>query len=510
MGKNLLEFFRFKVKKSWKIAFLSAFIIGLLTHMYKFTNALPNHDSLYNYYSDQNVVGSGRWFLSIACGFTSYFDLPWIIGIVSIALAAVTAVIIVDIFKIENPILIILTGGVLVSFPSITETFFFEYTADGYMLAMLLSALSVRLSMLGDNKKSHAVLSAVFLCLSCGIYQAYVSFALVLALCYFINTLIENTGTKKERIKWIFRQVGIYFSALLSYFVIWKVCMYFQNTQANSYQGIDSVGFSLNTVLGAVPNAVRSLVLFFLEWNVLEHGITLYGVLSILFLCAFAGVVVTVLVKSGIGTSFSRLCLFIVCIAALPIAACLWYIVSTDVQYRPMMLQCVCVIYVFTAVLYERWSSVKIKNLFAIFLCTVIFNYAIMANISYFYMDKEYKASYATGLEMVSRIHLLDEEISEIAVVGNLSRENCKGADKIHILSQCLEQNLLYDDRHTVLFLNNTFNCSYSRVSEEKMKSLEQSEEVADMGVWPDKDSIQIIDGTIVVKLAEPDRTVEE
>ena len=76
MGTELLTFYREKIKNTWKIAFYSAFFIGLLVHIYKFTNLLPNHDSLYNFYSSQNMVASGRWFLSIACSLGSYFDLP--------------------------------------------------------------------------------------------------------------------------------------------------------------------------------------------------------------------------------------------------------------------------------------------------------------------------------------------------------------------------------------------------------------------------------------------------
>ena len=71
MGSEILAFYENKVKKSWKTAFYSAFFIGLLVHIYKFTNLLPNADALYNFYSNQNMTASGRWFLSIACGFSS-------------------------------------------------------------------------------------------------------------------------------------------------------------------------------------------------------------------------------------------------------------------------------------------------------------------------------------------------------------------------------------------------------------------------------------------------------
>lgn len=150
MGHGLIE--RYKtIKPAYKIAFFSTILIGLLVHFYKFSNTLLNHDSLYNFYSDQNVLGSGRWFLSIACGLSSYYDLPWINGFLSIFYIALTVVVIVALFRIENPIVIILISGLLVSFPGTTETFFFNFTADGFFMAMLLAAAGVYLSRIRHN-----------------------------------------------------------------------------------------------------------------------------------------------------------------------------------------------------------------------------------------------------------------------------------------------------------------------------------------------------------------------
>ena len=108
MGEGLIRFYHTKIKREWKMAFAVAFFCGLLIHIYKFTNTLPGHDSLFNVYSSQNMAKSGRWFLAIACGFSSYFDLPWIDGLFSLFWIAVTAVLIVDLFRMENPVLIFL------------------------------------------------------------------------------------------------------------------------------------------------------------------------------------------------------------------------------------------------------------------------------------------------------------------------------------------------------------------------------------------------------------------
>lgn len=210
MGTGLLEVYHNKIKQSWKIAFISTFIIGMLVHIYKFTNTLLNHDALFNFYSDQNILGSGRWFLSIACQFSSYFDLPWLIGLFSILLIAFTAVVIADIFSVENPVMLVLIGGLLVTFPAITQTFFFEFTTDGYMVAMLLAALTVRFSLIGDKHIHHIFIAMGCICLCCAIYQAYVSFALVLALCYFIGAVLENSYTNKDIVRWVRNQITIY------------------------------------------------------------------------------------------------------------------------------------------------------------------------------------------------------------------------------------------------------------------------------------------------------------
>ena len=206
VGEGILRLYQTKIGKETKIAFLSTFLITILIHLYKFVNTLPNHDSVYNYYSDQNVLGSGRWALSLACGISSYWDLPWVIGLLSCIYIALTVVVIVALFKMKNPILIGLTGALIGASPSITETFFFLFTADGYMIAMFLAALAVYLSRIEETRKSRLVLSGICICVSCGIYQAYVSFALILAVCYFIDVLLQNNHSKEDCFRWVWRQ----------------------------------------------------------------------------------------------------------------------------------------------------------------------------------------------------------------------------------------------------------------------------------------------------------------
>ena len=518
MGTSLLNFYENKIKPQWKFAFGSTFLIALLIHLYKFSNTLLNHDSLFNFYSDQNVVGSGRWFLSVACGISSYFDLPWVIGLLSIIYIALTVVVIIELFQIKNPIVIMLIGGLMAAFPGITETFFFEFTADGYMLAMLLSALAVYSSNFEHTGWKATLLSIIFVCLSCGIYQAYVSFALLLTLFYFVNELLENRRTNQECRKYIMRQILIYAAGMILYYVIWKICMAIQGVEVNHNQGIDEVSnltgisFSPTWLTRGVVNCIKTLYLFFMEWNVFEHELTLYAALNILFIVVFFAALLIAAYKSGLFRRKIHLLLTVLSLALCVPCAGIWHFASEGVGYRPMMLQSLSLLYIYGAILFDRWFKSRFSNIAGILLAIIIFNNIIIANISYYYMDKAYEQSYATGLEMTMRIHDMETEYNfdKIAVVGERTKAvsievSSEEAQHIHMMSQLLETDLLYDRIHVQLFLENIFHMSNSFATSAECESLEKQSEILEMETWPSTDSMQVINGMLVIKIGDID-----
>ena len=93
---------RTKIKNTWKIAFLSAFVLGILIHLPVMLSDIPNHDGLSSMYFDQNMITSGRWFLSVACGFSSYFTIPWIIGLIGLLWLALAAVVLTELLELTD------------------------------------------------------------------------------------------------------------------------------------------------------------------------------------------------------------------------------------------------------------------------------------------------------------------------------------------------------------------------------------------------------------------------
>ena len=540
MGEGFVEFYQTRIKKSWKLAFVSAFVVGLLVHMYKFTNTLLGHDSLFNIYGTQNVVRSGRWFLAVACSLSSFFDLPWVNGVLSLIWIGVAAAVVIDIFRIENPVLILLTGGLLVTFPAVTQTFYFEYTADGYMLAMVLAALTVRFSMIGERRKSRLFLSFCCITLTCGIYQAYVSFALVLSLGYFMTEILENRYEKKLYTLWIRNQILIYGLGMAAYYVIWQIAMVCQgNLQPNQYMGIDTIGqIGPGFLWDAVKQTMTSFVSVFMVWNFLRRGLTMYTVLNILFLMAAAYIVVTAVRKSRLYTRKSQMLLFLLCMAAIPFAVFIWFFASTGTQYVVRMEQSVCLLYILCGVLANRWLKPGKSDIAALLLAVIIFNNGVTANMMYQYMHRCYEESYATGVEIATHIHLLDDGTQkEIVIVGLTSwfseeeYESGGGLKELALLKS-IYNNLFSAGSCPALFLSEVvgLELSYYRVNpemevppvdvgsnnwpvsggwtwrfplaDEAVKAkLIDTKQVADMPVWPAADSIQVIDDLIVIKL---------
>ena len=507
MGAKLIEAWKTnKIKKEWKIAFIATFIIGLLVHIYRFTNDIPNHDGIINQYDSQNIIGSGRWFLTVACMFSSYFDLPLIDGIFSLVFISLTMVLIVEIFKMENPVLIVIGGGILVSFPAITDTFLFLYTADGYMIAMFFASIAVYITRMETPGVWRTVIAAILICLACGIYQAYVSFALVLAICYFIFSVLKEKLETKNLFKWIGRQAIIYVAGLALYYVIWQILLVVENVDLNDYLGINELSFSASTIVDAFKGMISSLALAFAGGDIVNRGLNVYCVLNIIFLVMFAVSFVVVLFKQKMFQRKLQLLLVLLAVVAIPFAIFMWYFATTseDFNYFTRMEQSVSILYIFFAVIVEEFLAVKLKNIVAVLLSVIIVNYGVMANVGYEATTQCYETSYAMTVDIMAQITSLDTDVKKIAVVcerGKVIDEKYYNSCRLFLNS--LGTYFIYSTSQMVTFLNDIYLTDYEEATYAEVEALKELEEVQEMGTWPSSDSVEVIDDYIVIKLSE-------
>lgn len=539
MGGGIIDFAKRHINASRKAAFCSAVFVGLIVHLFKFTNTLPNLDSLQNFYSAQNVLASGRWFLAVACAPSTLFDLPWVTGLLSLLWIGFATALIVEIFQIENPFLIVLTGAFMATFPAVTEIFFYQYTADGYMFAMLLAALAVHLTRIESRSLPRWLAAVGCITLCCGIYQTYVNFALVFAICYFLFALLQNRFDTKTYLRWCVKQACLFVAGLALYYIIWKVCMFAQHVEPTHYQGIDRLG---QLKLSGVPGAVVQVILetgFFFLGHLPGRGtsISIWTVLHLLFVCVFAGVVLYSIVKTKLVRRKGQFVLFIAGAAAIPFAAFFWIFATSDIEYMGFrMKHSFCALFILAIVLFEQYARPHWKGVMTALIVCMIVNNALTANIHYFYLQRMWDKSYAAATEMVTRLHEADDGTARYLVVvgreANATDPNYIDKSTLGYYYYFQLNTLLRDEYNTALYLGNvmefslryytehpdetpTFavsetsthghmNSQFSLIDDKAQRdAFIMSDAVHAMTNWPAAGSVQKIGDALVVKYSD-------
>ena len=244
-----------RISKGDRTAFISAFLIGLLVHMPAMLMDVPNHDGLASMHFSQNMITSGRWFLAAVCAASSFYTVPWIIGLIALFELGITSVLLKRIFEIKSGITIALVSGLLVSFPSLASTFAYVFTLDGYMAGLLFAVLAVY-----AVKKGHFISGGISLAFSMGVYQAYLPFAMLLCICLVWDVMIRGEkGCIRKCLDCLY--MGI--TGAVLYYVILMVLLKIEGKVLDTYQGIDSLGDSgMSHRLSAIPSMYKDFVKF--------------------------------------------------------------------------------------------------------------------------------------------------------------------------------------------------------------------------------------------------------
>ena len=279
---EFLQYSRNKIKNTWKIAFVSAFVIGLLIHLPVMLSDIPNHDGLSSMYFDQNMITSGRWFLTVACGFSSYFTIPWVIGLIGMLWLSLSSVVLTETMELEDPLTIIGVSGLLVSFPALASTFAYVFTMDGYMMALFLAVLSVLFT---QKYKKGWILGGVCLAFSMGIYQAYLPFAILLCVYVILLFFMEEHGVK-EKVQYALRYLGMGIAGAVLYYVILQILLKLQGKVLDTYQGINSMeqGGSGQGLLTTLKGMYYDFLAFTLHGDVLVNNIFSFAACAVLML----------------------------------------------------------------------------------------------------------------------------------------------------------------------------------------------------------------------------------
>lgn len=526
------------IKREWRIAFLTCFVLGLLIHMPVLLSDIPNHDGLDSLYFDQNMITSGRWFLSVACGFSSYYTLPWLIGVLGLLFLGVAAAALCELLEVRKTWAVVLCSGLLVAFPALASTFAYVYTLDGYMMALMLAVLAV----LFVRKRKYGFLpGAVCLAFSMGIYQGYLSFAMILSVfaiwMLFAEGASEGAASARraveekvsagatyargqgkggllsrklsEALRYLY--MGVLGAAL--YFVILQVLLRIQGKELDHYQGIDGLNpgaASGQGLLSALAGMYRDFAGFTLKGNVLFQNV--FSLAAWILLVVSAGAALLFLIRNRKYWKYPSLFAIIgVAAVLLPVVTNIILLISPSVNYH-LLMRYQWVLYAIGALAlvsgcdfggkqgaWLEWAALLAA-------AVLVLCYSVTDNIAYSNLQKRYEKTYAYCVRLLDRIEQTEGYYQgiPIAMIGVVGDEQFPPTDiTLPVTSNMIGMNgdvLLYRGDNYRIFIQHYLGATLNILPAEAMTDMYEDAEYVAMDSFPGPDSIRIIDGIMYIK----------
>lgn len=545
-----------KIRREWKVAFFSCFFLGLMVHMPVLLSDIPNHDGLDSMYFDQNMITSGRWFLTVACGISSYYTLPWVIGILGLVYLSCAAAVICGILGIRKPWAACAVGGLLGVFPALASTFAYVFTLDGYMMAVLLAALAVLFT---QKRKRGFLPGAVCLAFSMGIYQGYLAFAMTLSLFALLMLFAEDEENPNEtngrggkvlgrKLQEALHYLYMGVLGIILYYGILQILLRIQGKELAGYQGIDGMasgGAPGRGILSAVSGMYRDFLSFTFRGNVLFQNIFSGGACILLAVSGILGAA-WVLRNRKSWKNPGVFAIMVIAAAALPGAANIILLISPEVTYH-LLMRYQWVLYPVGAVALaaggapeseenagagkgkrgeegqtENAGAGKRKHREAAQAVTsaalwaewgaclgafvLIFCFALTDNIAYSNLQKRYEKTYAYCVRLLDRIEQTEGYYPgiPIAMIGVVGEEQYPSTDlTLPVTSNMIGMSgdsLLYRGDNYREFIKNYLGATLNILPPEAMAEMYYSEDYMAMESFPGKDSIRIIDGILYIK----------
>lgn len=176
-----------------KIVFSSTIIAALIAHLFCWTNTMFSHDSLLIIQSDQiSEIAYGRPFQHLYLYLRGLVVAPWLVGVLGTLYLTLSNLIICEVLNIRSRGFVIALCSIMATSPFVTllnATYITWY--DVYMLALLLSCVAV---LLCKSYRHGWIIGTPLICLSMGLYPAYVQVAIVLIATIGLIELLRNRG----------------------------------------------------------------------------------------------------------------------------------------------------------------------------------------------------------------------------------------------------------------------------------------------------------------------------
>ena len=505
-----------------RIAFITAIVVGIITHITMMTETIMSQDGIWNsmQYSRAGdwVIALGRWGIELAGRLNNFVAIPSITTMLCLFLMAVSTVFIVDIFNFKSKYSALFTGMIMVVSPCLTATMLYVYTSVAYCVNMLLAILAIWFIYKFKYKKIGIVISALCFMFSLSIYQSYMGVTVGLCIMLSIIELLKDNS----KIKDVFINIGKTVLAVLSggilYYILTMLILNLTGIDMATYKGAESFGIKeIFASLGTnILNTYKNFVEFFFKDVIVYNTNYRRDIWYTLF---FIGFIVTFIAKLAIlkvetkKEKIFKIVLASLMVLLMPIGLNIINIVAVGTEIYALTATQMILVIPFVLALVESLEILNsIKWIILISCMCICGTYYLSDSASYSALKLTYNQAYSSTMRVFDRIETTPgyEKDMPLLLAGIIGNNNYPRTMNLYgyTIGE-LANNTVFHGTYGgqigtwINYMRVFFGLDIQMCDPDTYYRIVTGEDYKDMEMFPAEDSIRIIDGVVVVKLSE-------
>lgn len=494
----------------YKYSIYSSMIFTFLTHFYFFTRRLANEDDLSYLVFKDFALTSGRW--NNGTMFTTSLMSPSINFILVIIILALISLIICDIFKIKNKKNMILVSLIISTFPSLALSFSYLFMVEIYMTSLLLAVLSVWLS----TKWKYGFIPGSFcIALSLGNYQSYIAMSVSLIIIYIIKEIIDKKKNK-DILKDILKLFIMGLLGIILYFIILKILLLINKTSLSNYKGANSMGIP---PISEWPKLIFRTYKHFIGYFIGKSYFRVSIFESIIRISTIILTLITLftkITKEKIYKNKTNIILLSIIIILLPLTFNIVDFMAYKADLTSLQIFSFSSLYLLIILIVDKTKAKFLNTVIVILIISIGIMNFITTNKYYFKQETYYKYTENFNNRLLNKIESTEGYYYGIPIIfkGEINSNFYK---ELHCLPN-INDNITFDqslwggkyigyedlyiynnDRKIFTMINNEFGVYLNRATDEERDKIKDNKDYNNMKSYPEKDSIKIINGILVI-----------
>ena len=526
--KDINAWIQAHVSPAQRVAFVTALISGLMAHFILLSHGMMSQDGLTQsimYHANDFETAIGRWGIQIFERLRFGMAVSYLSGIICIFVVAFATMIILRIFEIESRFAGFVTACFLEMAPALVVTMLYEYTADLYMYSLLFAIIAVYFITQQEGILKSAVPGIVFTVLALSLYQSYIG--IIVGTCMMV-TLVrllriredesedseEADNTKTALLDFLSYVIKGFFG-FVAYFICTKLVQAFMHIDAGEYNGVNNM--SIEGIIKGLPQGMVKAYKGFAQYffrdsyvlNTNWHRDIFYGILFV----AITVLVLTAIITKKVYQEIPRLIAVLLLGLLLPVGINFIALIIPSMNFYALTSMQMVMVIPFLLALLEQCIGEKMKwfQMVAVAMLVLLIPTYLFADIlSYRTLQETYDQSLYGANRILERMEADEDYVPGMPVIFTGWFNDTYYPQDRSYWEYSLGYLVTNRTNHGDYYANNEairrfylqfLGVQLNFADADTYRSILETEEYQEMGVYPTRDSVKVIQGVMVVRM---------